>query len=164
MPKRIKWSKQMDRYLRCYYHRKSVKYLAERLGIKKSAVLRRARKLEIQSKREAGTALKALYREEEVVFIHDNIKQLGVAGVASKLNRTSEAVRRKANRLGLYTNSRNKPLSHSEQQIIKDNIETKTYRGIAKLLGRGEEETRWHARRLGLSRPVRSTKKPRQIS
>ncbi len=154
----------MDRYLRCYYHRKTARYLAGKLGIDKSAVLRRARVLNIASKLAAGTALKSVYREEEVVFIHDNIKQLGVAGIANKLNRTPEAIRRKANRMDLYTGTRNKPLSDSERQIILENIETKTYRELAKLLNRGEEETRWHARTLGLSRLGRNTKKPRQTS
>lgn len=154
----------MDAYLRRYYHRKSASHIAEKLGVTKSALLRRARSLEIQSKRAAGTALKAEYSEKDIAFIRDNLKALGVERVAKKLNRTSEGVRRKANRLGVYTSTRNKPFSHTERQIILESIETKTYREIAKILNRGEEETRWHARRLGLSRRGRSTKRTRQIS
>src|SRR5690554_1888762 len=164
MTTRIDWTAKMDAYLRRYYHRKSASHIAEKLGVTKSALLRRARSLEIQSKRAAGTALKAEYSEKDIAFIRDNIKALGAQDIAKKLNRTSVGVRRKANRLGVYISTRNKPLSHTERQIILESMETKTYREIAKILHRGEEETRWHTRRLGLSRRGRSTKRTRQIS
>lgn len=164
MTTRIDWTAKMDAYLRRYYHRKSASHIAEKLGVTKSALLRRARSLEIQSNRAAGTALKAEYSEKDIAFIRDNIKALGAQDIAKKLNRTSEGVRRKANRLGVYISTRNKPLSHTEQQVLRRNIATKTYREIAKILNRGEEETRWHARRLGLSRRGRNAKKTRHIS
>jgi hypothetical protein len=164
MPKKIKWTKQMDRYLRCYYHRKSAMYLAGKLELSKSAVLRRARSLNITSKYEAGTAQKSQYSEGDISFIRENIVKMGAKNVANELNRSPESVRKKAYRIGIRLGTRNKPLSEKEQQILKDNIETKTYRELAKLLNRGEEETRWHARKLGLSRLGRNTKKPRQTS
>src|SRR5690606_16018066 len=137
MTTRIDWTAKMDAYLRRYYHRKSASHIAEKLGVTKSALIRRARSLEIQSKRAAGTALKAKYGEKDIAFIRDNIKALGVERVAKKLNRTSEGVRRKANRrLGVYTSTCNKPLSHTERQIILESMETKTYREIAKILHR----------------------------
>jgi len=164
MAKKIKWTKQMDRYLRCYYHRKSAMYLAGKLELSKSAVLRRARSLNITSKYEAGTAQKSQYSEGDISFIRENIAKMGAENVAKELNRSPESIRKKAYRIGIRLGTRNKPLSDKERQILQDNIETKTYREIAKMLNRGEEETRWHARRLALSRRGRSAKRTRQIS
>lgn len=96
--------------------------------------------------------MRAAYTPDENLFIEEQMKTLGVDKIAELLGRSPEAIRKKANRLGIFTGSKLHPLSASERECIERHITSKTYREIGQLIGRGEEETRWHARMLGLSR------------
>jgi hypothetical protein len=152
MPPLIEWTKKMDRYLKRHYHSKTASQIASELFISKTAVIRRAKKLNIESKTSAGTSMRAAYTPNDKLLIEEQLKTLGVERVAELLGRSPEAIRIKANRLGLLTGTKLRPLSTSERECIERYITSKTYKEIGQLIGRGEEETRWHARMLGLSR------------
>lgn len=152
MPPLIEWTKKMDRYLKKHYHNKTASQIASELFISKTAVIRRAKKLNIESKTSAGTSMRAAYTPDETLFLEEHLKALGVEKVAELLGRSPEAIRIKANRLGLLTGTKFRPLRDYERECIERYITSKTYKEIGQLIGRGEEETRWHARMLGLSR------------
>lgn len=142
----------MERYLKKYYHSKTASHIARELVISKAAVIRRAKKLNIESKTSAGTSMRAAYTPDEKLILKEQLKTSGVEKVAELLGRSPEAIRKKANRLGLFTGSKLHPLSASERDCIERHIASKTYKEIGQFIGRGEEETRWHARMLGLGR------------
>lgn len=151
MTKTTVWTTQMDGYLRRNYHHKTAADIAKKLCVSKPALLRRARKLNIDSKQSAGTALSRHYTSDEIAYIRENFEALGIDEIAVRLHRSPEGVRRKANKIGLKTASTVRQFTDEEAQILKANINFKTYREIGLLINRGEEETRWHARRLKLT-------------
>lgn len=152
MAKHTTWTVEMDAYLRHHYYEKSASAIAKTFNITKSAVLRRAKELKIPSKANTKHAIFRRYGDDELAFIKANIETLGLKGVAAKLNRTPEGIRKCANRLGIMTGTVNHPLTDEERSILTAYITSKTYRELGSMLGRGEEETRWHARQLGLSK------------
>jgi transposase len=153
MAKHNVWSKSMDRYLKANYHKRTAREIAERLEVSKSAVLRRAKKLNLESKAYATTAERRVYSDDEIRFIQESAQKLSIEKIAEHLNRSSDAVRKKANRMNLLTATKVKPFSEDELNFLRDNIGSMSYRGIATMLNRGEEQTRWYARKLGLKRP-----------
>lgn len=153
MAKHNAWSKSMDRYLKTNYHKRTARQIADRLEISKSAVLRRAKKLSLESKAYSATAERRTYTDDELKFIQKNAQKLSIERIAEQLNRSSDAVRQKANRMNLLTATKVRPFTDDELNFIRDNIASMSYREIATMLNRGEEQTRWYARKLGLKRP-----------
>lgn len=152
MAKHNVWSKSMDRYLKANYHKRTAREIAERLEVSKAAVMRRARKLSLESKAYAATAERRAYTDDELKFIQENAQKLSIEKVAKHLNRSSDAVRKKANRMNLLTATKVRPFTEDELSFIRDNIASMSYRELAAMLSRGEEQTRWYARQLGLKR------------
>ena len=89
----------MERYLKKHYHSKTASHIARELVISKAAVIRRAKKLNIESKTSAGTSMRAAYTPDEKLFLEEQLKTLRVNKIAELLGRSPEAIRKKANRL-----------------------------------------------------------------
>lgn len=142
----------MDRYLKANYYKRTARQIAGRLEVSKAAVMRRAKRLSLGSKAYAATAERRAYTDDEIRFIQQNAQKLSIEKIAEHLNRSSDAVRQKANRMNLLTATKVRPFTDDELNFIRDNIASMSYREIAAMLGRGEEQTRWYARRLGLKR------------
>ena len=152
MAKHNVWSKSMGRYLKANYYKRTARQIAGRLEVSKAAVMRRAKRLSLGSKAYAATAERRAYTDDEIRFIQQNAQKLSIEKIAEHLNRSSDAVRQKANRMNLLTATKVRPFTEEELNFIRDNIASMSYREIAAMLGRGEEQTRWYARRLGLKR------------
>lgn len=152
MAKHTTWSKSMDRYLKTNYYKRTARQIAGRLEVSKSTVLRRAKKLNLESTAYATTAERRVYSDDEIRFIQESAGKLSIEKVAEHLSRSPDAVRQKANRMNLLTATKVRPFTEEELNFIRDNIASMSYREIAAMLGRGEEQTRWYFRRLGLKR------------
>ena len=153
MAKHNVWSKSMGRYLKANYYKRTARQIAGRLEVSKAAVMRRAKRLSLGSKAYAATSERRAYNDDELRFIQESVGKLSIEKVAEHLNRSSDAVRQKANRMNLLTATKVRPFTEEELNFIRDNIASMSYREIATMLNRGEEQTRWYARKLGLKRP-----------
>lgn len=148
MSQRYQWTSEKDRFLRANYHSMTAVALADALKCDRQVLLRRARVLNIRTKREAGTSIRRPYSESEKQFIRDHVAQDGVASVARELGRTEEAIRvfAKKNKISVGDQS----WSEAHTQYLLENYDLKTAREIAVVVGRQAEAVRRKARDMGL--------------
>lgn len=144
--KQTHWTEQKDDHLKAHYHQKTATEIALDLNISKQSVLRRARKLGLARKTESGTAQRRKYSAEEDNYIQQNVQTYGVAQVASTLQRTEEAIRMRAKRLGIKITDPTVGLSPEQEQIVWENLTHKSYREIGDMIDKSAEAVRWHCR------------------
>lgn len=142
------WTDEMDAYLVAHYHSKPASQIAAELQTSKAAVLRRARKLGVKRKAESNSAERPTYTAEEDAYIKDFVEQQGIEAVAEHLNRSVNAIRKRAQRLGVSTASHVKALTDEEQKYLEQNLGVKSYAEIGQVLNRNADAVRWHARKL----------------
>lgn len=146
--KHTDWTDEMDAYLVAQYHSKPASQIAAEIQTSKQAVLRRARKLGIKRKTESDSAERATYSAEEDAYIKDFVAEHGIEAVAEHLNRSTNAIRKRAQRLDVSTASHVKALTDEEQQYLEQNLKVKSYAEIGQVLNRKADTVRWHARKL----------------
>ncbi|WP_287832193.1 hypothetical protein [Idiomarina sp.] len=146
--KHTNWTEEMDAYLVAHYHLKAASQIATELYTSKQAVLRRARKLGVKRKADSDSAERPTYSAEEDAYIKGFIEQQGIEAVAEHLNRSVNAIRKRAQRLGVSTASHMKALTEKEQQYLEQNLGVKSYAEIGQVLNRNADAVRWHARKL----------------
>jgi hypothetical protein len=146
--KHTSWTDEMDAYLVANYHSKPASQIATELQTSKQAVLRRARKLDVKRKTESDSAERPTYSAEEDAYIKDFVVEQGIEAVAEHLNRSINAIRKRAQRLGVSTASHVKALTDEEQKYLEQNIGVKSYAEIGQVLNRNADAVRWHARKL----------------
>lgn len=140
------WTTKDDQYLASFYHLKPATELAKHLKVSKQSVMRRAKKLQLGSKNDLGTAQRKRYALEEDRYISEHIKKHGAAHVATALQRTEEGIRSRAKRLGIKLADPTKSLTPEQEQVILDNLPDKTYHEIGVLIGKSGEAVGWHCR------------------
>lgn len=146
--KHTSWTDEMDAYLVAHYDSKPASQIAIELKTSKQAVLRRARKLGVKRKTESDSAERPTYTPEEDAYIKDFVEQQGIEAVAEHINRSINAVRKRAQRLGVSTASHVKALTEDELQYLEQNLGVKSYAEIGQVLNRNADAVRWHARKL----------------
>ena len=146
--KHTNWTDEMDAYLVAHYHSKAASQIATELQTSKQAVLRRARKLDVKRKTDSDSAERPTYSAEEDAYIKDSIEQQGIEAVAGHLNRSVNAIRKRAQRLGVSTASHVKALTEEEQKYLERNLGINSYAEIGQVLNRNADAVRWHARKL----------------
>ncbi len=107
-----------------------------------------AKKLGIKRKTESDSAKRPTYSAEEDAYIKHFVALQGIEAVAEHLNRSTNAIRKRAQRLGVSTASHVKTLIEEEQQYLEQNLEVKSYAEIGQVLNRNADAVRWHARKL----------------
>ena len=146
--KHTNWNDEMDAYLVAHYHSKPASQIATELQTSKQAILRRARKLDVKRKTESDSAERPTYTAEEDSYIKDFVAEQGIEAVAEHLNRSVNAIRKRAQRLGVSTARHVKALTDKEQQYLEQNLGVKSYAEIGQVLNRNADAVRWHARKL----------------
>lgn len=139
-----RWSKPDHNYLVKNAGKKSYREIANHIGIKTYQVALYAKKIGVKIQ-DKGLS----WSQEEKEFIRKNYYKMPAKEIARLLNRTLNAVKNTASRMGVSKNKR-EPWSGKELDYLKNNYAQKTIVEIAKALNRSKESVRAKVVRLSL--------------
>lgn len=101
-----------------------------------------------------GISLKKMkrYTLQEINFIKENYKVLGIKKIAEQLNRSEQEINRKTLQLGLREKSRQDTFSEDDIKFIKDNYQKLTKQELSKCLGKTKGQISGAMNRLHLTK------------
>ncbi len=139
-----RWSKHDHNYLLKNAGEKSYRDIANHLGIKNYQVALYAKKIGIKIQ-DKGLS----WSQEEKDFIRKNYYKMPAKEIARRLNRTLNAVKNTASRMGVSEDKR-EPWTSRQLDYLKNNYADKTIVEIAKALNRSKKSVHAKAVRLRL--------------
>jgi transposase len=105
------WTMEDKNYLRNHYPGTSVKELAKTLNRTESSIYNKIMDLQISQKKKAWT-------EKETEYIKQNYHTMDTETIAETLGRSREAVRLKANHLGLVSVNYKRPWTDNDTETL----------------------------------------------
>lgn len=151
MADRVNWTSVMDDYLRQNYIHTDEKTIVDHLGVNRSAMYRRLKKLGIDGKHEAGTALHPMYTKEEDELITTLGYMIGAKGLSTLMNRSIESIWNRAKDMKVKLTEQDY-WTATEDFFLAKYMDHLSYQNIGRLLERGYEATRKRAELIGLNR------------
>ncbi len=116
MPKRKRWTKEEEQWLKENYQKFSNKELAEKFGVSETSIQKKLASLGLTRQQQKK------WTKEDEEFLKENYESMSIEELAKKFNVTPLAVKKKLARLGL--SKRSKKRTSEQTEVIKVKMST----------------------------------------